>query len=462
MGLRACVLASLASWIGGINQDQPPTASSPPTAAFTHEVVRVSSPQTRSAVETSVAINPNKPNHIIAVALGPVPGSGTSDFAFVSEDGGHTWKTVALPNPSQRTQGDDSIAFSADGTALHMYISFTGIRVARPAKASTGIFLSTSRDGLAWTDPTPVVDQLNTVTPYWDKPCVAVDAVADSPHKGNIYSAFTRFDEYGSKDPALKTHIYFSRSKDGGKSFSVPFRISEQPGGCLDDSKTVMGAVTAVGTKGEVHVIWAGPQGLVHARSTDGGWTFGKNQVITDMPGGWDFPIKGLGRCNGLPSASVDRSPGPNKGTLYVNWADRRHGDPDIFVAASRDGGATWEAPVRVNDDPKGNGREQFFAWMALDPEDGSVNVIYYDRRDDAETKTKLTLARSVDGGRTFANYPVNQPAFAIERRGFFGDYCGIDARGGKVIAVYPHYDEKNQIAVSAALFQFPFARNRP
>ena len=449
-------------WLSGVVLYQAPPTPSISGTAYTHEVVRVSSPETPAPVETSVAINPIKPSHIIAVALGPMRGKGTSDIAFVTEDGGHTWKTTALPNPSQRTQGDDSIAFSADGTALHMCISFLGIRTARPAKASTGIFLSTSRDGLAWTAPVPVVDQVNSVTPYWDKPYVSVDAVAGSPHKGNIYSAFTRFDEYGSKDPALKTHIFFSRSKDGGKSFSVPLRISEQPGGCLDDSKTVMGAVTAVGMKGEVHVIWAGPAGLVYAKSTDGGWTFGKNKIITDMPGGWDFPIKGLGRCNGLPSAGVDRSSGPNRGTLYVNWADGRHGDPDIFVAASRDGGTTWDAPVRVNDDPKSNGREQFFTWMAVDPEDGSVNVIFYDRRDDAETKTKLTLARSTDGGKTFLNYPVKQPAFAIDRRGFFGDYCGIDARGGKVIAVYPHYDEKNQIAVSAALFQFPRAEKKP
>src|SRR5207245_1882355 len=110
------------------------------------------------------------------------------------------------------------ITFTADGTAVHMYISFVGIRQARPTRASSGIFISKSRDGLTWSEPVPVVDHLNTVTPHWDKPCVCVDTSADSPHKGNIYSGFTRFDEYGSKDPELKSHIYFSRSKDGGKS----------------------------------------------------------------------------------------------------------------------------------------------------------------------------------------------------------------------------------------------------
>jgi hypothetical protein len=401
-----------------------------------------------------VAINPTRPDHIIAVSLQPAR-NGTSNFAYVSQDAGRHWKTVATPNPGQRTQGDDAITFGSDGTAVHTYISFIGIRVPRPARAFSGIFASTSRDGLTWSDPVPVVDQINTVTPHWDKPYVRVDNSSESPHKKNIYVPFTRFDVYGSKDPEHKSHIYFSRSRDGGKSFSVPHRISEGPGDCLDSSKTVMGAFPAVGPNGEVYVVWAGPQGLVLAKSTDGGWAFGKNKVLCATPGAWDFPVKGLGRCNGLPVTGVDQSRGKDRGSLYVNWVDLRNGDPDVFLMASRDGGETWSMPLRVNDDPKGNGKEQFFTWMAVDPEDGSVNIFFYDRRDTDGTRTGLTLARSVDGGRSFVNHRVKQKPFPCEGRGFFGDYCGVDARGGRVVAVYPHYNDEKQIVLAAALFQF-------
>src|SRR5439155_26426552 len=231
-------------------------------------------------------------------------------------------------------------------------------------------------------------------------------------------------------------------------------RISEAPGDCVDSSNTVMSAVPAVEPKGEVHVVWAGPQGLVWARSDDGGWTFGKNKVISDMPGGWDIAIKGLGRANGLPSAGVDVSGGKDRGSLYVAWADTRHGDPDVFLIASRDGGATWGKLLRVNDDLRGNGKEQFFPWLVVDPVDGSVNIAYYDRGPYDGTRTGLTLARSVDGGRTFVRHKINQEPFVTQKFGFFGDYLGIDAFGGRVAILYMHPIGK-QLGISGAVFDF-------
>jgi hypothetical protein len=174
------------------------------------------------------------------------------------------------------------------------------------------------------------------------------------------------------------------------------------------------------------------------------------------MPGGWDFPIEGLGRANGMPVTGVDLSNGPNKGTLYVNWIDARNGDLDVFVMSSRNGGDTWTAPVRVNDDPVKNGKEQFFTWMSVDPADGSINVIFYDRRDTTGTQTRLTLARSIDGGRTFVNHKIDLPPFNATRRAFFGDYGSISAYHGHVVPVFMHFlNNDGDLAISVALFRF-------
>jgi hypothetical protein len=427
------------------------------TAAANHRVIRVTEPDAAGAVEVSVAINPTNPDHIVAVSIqrGKKGQQFTSNYAYVSTDAGRTWKTAAHANPGQRTQGDDVVIFTGDGLAVRAYIAFVGIRVPRPTRAFSGIFVTTSRDGLAWGEPAPVIDHVNSVEPHEDKPWLCADKSKDSPHRGNIYIAWTKFDVYGSKNPEHKTHVFFSRSRDQGKSFSVPHRISALPGDCLDSSKTLMGAVPAVGPKGEVYVVWAGPQGLVFDQSTDGGFKFTGNKVIADTPGGWDFPIKGLGRCNGLPMLSVDLSTGKDRGSIYVNWADLRHGDPDVFLSASRDGGVTWSKPLRVNDDPQGNGKEQFFTWMAVDPVDGSVNIAFYDRRDLDGPRTGLTLARSVDGGRSFVNYKINHEPFECDPRAFFGDYLGIDAHGGRVVVAYQHFMDTKKLAISAAVFEF-------
>lgn len=421
-------------------------------------VVRVTEEGFRSPAELSVAINPTDPDNVVIVSMaaGPPGGPRTTDYAYVSRDGGLSWNTVLQPNPDHRTQGDDAVTFDARGRAFHSYIAFEGIRVARPRKAWNGIFVSRSDDGgTTWNDPVPVVDHINSVEPFEDKPWLVTDNLPDSPHFGNLYLAWTRFDVYGSADPADSTQILFSRSLDGGETFSVPFRISDSGGDAVDSDDTVEGAVPTVGPDGEVYVAWAGPRGIVFDRSMDGGWTFGEDRVIAENPGGWDIPLPGMTRHNGMPVTGVDLSPGPDRGTVYVNWIDARNGDPDVFVMASRDGGESWGPPIRVNDDAVGNGKAQLFTWMSVDPVDGSVNVVFLDRRNTEEFAQEVMVARSTDGGRTFTNHRVEQEPFSCSESVFYGDYLAIAAYGGGVVAAWPHCLASGELALSAVLFDF-------
>lgn len=428
------------------------------SATFAQQVVRVSEVDAINPAEVSIAINPKHPDIIIATSFqtGRPPRPRAGSYNYVSTDGGKTWKTIPVEDPKGLTQGDDTVYFGSDGTAYHAHLSFVGIRVAKPPRAESGILVEASKDGgLTWNESVPAINHINSVTPFEDKPGIVVDNAAESKYKGNVYLAWTRFDVYGSADPECHSQIYFSRSTDGGKSFSMPFRISDSGGDCRDSDNTVEGAVPAVGPKGEVYLVWAGPLGLVFKKSPDGGLTFGKDKVIGPMPGGWDFSVDGLDRANGMPVTGVDLSNGPNKGTLYLNWIDARNGDLDVFIASSRDGGETWSSPVRVNDDPLKNGKVQFFTWMSVDPIDGSVNIVFYDRRDTEGALTKLTLARSVDGGRSFVNYKIDVPPFACDPKVFFGDYSGISAYNGQVVPIFMHFTPDKKLAVSVALFHF-------
>ncbi|MEW6323041.1 MAG: sialidase family protein [Acidobacteriota bacterium] len=422
-------------------------------------MVTVTPPDARRPAEVSVAINPTNPEHVIAVLLqAGRPGEPrVSNHAYVSFDGGLTWRGSPADNGGGRVQGDDAVVFAANGTAFHGYISFDGIRVERPERASSGIFVRSTRDGLTWDPPVAVVDHLNTAIPFEDKPWIGVDRSSASPHRGNVYVAWTRFDVYGSPDPAHRSRIMVSRSRDGGRTFSVPLEISDVSGDAKDSDDTVEGVVPAVGPRGELYIAWSGPKGLVIDKSTDGGWSFGKDVIVTPLTGGWDLPVAGLQRHNGMPVTAVDISDGPRRGTVYVNFIDERNGNPDVFVTSSSDGGATWRVPVKVNDD---EGRAaQLFTWLAVDPVDGSVNVVFHDRRHappGQPTMTGVTLARSVDGGRTFVNIPLPVEFFdCCARSGFFGDYNGIDAYGGRVVAVFPVLTADGRQAVQAAVARF-------
>ncbi len=405
-------------------------------------------PDAASPSEVSVAINPLNPNNVVAVSLqsrGP-----TTNFAYVSFDAGSTWTSVSGPNRHGRTQGDDAVVFDTSGRAYWSYISFSGLRQERPVGAANGIFVNRSLDGgRTWSEPTRVIDHLNSVLPFEDKPFIAAGA------DGRLFIAWTRFSRYGSFDPEETSHIYFTLSEDEGRSFAMPIRVSDRAGDAVDSDGTLEGVVPAVGVEGEIYLVWSGPEGLVLDKSVDGGLTFGKDRVIASHPGGWDVEVDGIGRANGMPVTGVDESDGERRGTLYVNWVDERNGDLDVFVMSSPDGGESWSAPTRVNQDRTGNGAAQFFSWMAVDPVDGAVYVAFYDRAGRKGTWTGLSLARSTDGGSSFESFPIAIDAFETSTDVFFGDYLGIDAYGGQVVCVFTHFTGSARLALSAASFRF-------
>jgi hypothetical protein len=166
--------------------------------------------------------------------------------------------------------------------------------------------------------------------------------------------------------------------------------------------------------------------------SRDGGKTFSHSRpVIHTAP--IMFAIQTLERANGFPQIAID----PKTNRLYVTWSDYRNGDLDVFIASSGDGGKHWTAPVRVNDDPIHNGAEQFLQWLAVDPTDGSIDVLFYDRRGDPQNRKQIVvLARSTNGARSFSNYAWTDNPF--EASGvFFGDYSGLAAYGGRVYGIW-------------------------
>jgi len=376
--------------------------------------------------ETSIAINPTNPDNIVGVAQ-----SQAGELFYVSVDGGTSWTEGNLLDP--RALGDPSIAFDGDGNAYYGYIGmFT----------HTGIFVNQSVDGgVTWPPNGTAVVEREGRTPFEDKSYVACDAT-DGAFRGNVYVAWTQFDSLGSAAPEDSSRIHFARSTDGGLSFTAPVRISDQAGDCRDSDDTVEGAVPAVGPDGTVYTAWSGPRGIEFDRSTDGGLSFGTDLVISDQPGGWAFAVPGMYRCNGFPITKADLSQGPYRGRVYVCWSDQRNGDTDVFLLHSDDGGATWSSKVRVNDDPVGNGRHQFFPWMDVDPVTGQVCIVFYDRRESVDSlATDVYLAVSEDGGDSFVNEKISDSPFTPTPDVFFGDYIGVAAYGGRIRPLWTRLD---------------------
>ncbi len=377
--------------------------------------------------EPAIAINPKDPHQLVTAWQ-------VAASAAYSQDGGQTWKVAEGTAPKEyRVSGDVSVAYDAAGHAILCYIAFDKLGTTNywaHGATRNGIFIRRSPDGGQTWEPQAVTIISHDSTPgipFEDKPWIVADT--SGPHAGNLYIGWTQFTLSASD-------LLFSRSTDGGKSWSKPIKLNSVSGLPRDDNGALEGFHGVVGPDGTLYTIWDAHEGIMMAVSHDGGTTFTKDRLIIPAGPGY-FGITGVARSNGFPQIGMDPRGAALGGNLYIAWSDYTNGDVDVFVASSADHGNTWSKPVRVNNDPIHNGNDQFFQWMAVDPQSGAVNLIFYDRRRD-NLATTVTLARSVDGGKTFQNYMWDSDAFEAEGD-FLGDYLAITAFGNRVFGAWAH-----------------------
>ncbi|HKB87379.1 MAG TPA: T9SS type A sorting domain-containing protein [Ignavibacteriaceae bacterium] len=369
------------------------------------------SAETHPQNEPSVKISRKDPNRVVAAwrdfRTGVSPALRRIGYSY-STDGGQTWSVSQLTPQIIPTCALSSDPAVATDTAGNFYIVTVSLN---DNNGNGELWLFKSVDGGVTFDS--VYQLAYNPGVFEDKEYVTTDFSSASPYYNNMYVSWTRF---GSG-----TDIYLVKSTDQGVSWSTPIQISNQSG--------VQGSIPATGPNGEVYVAWYGSdfssENIYFDKSTDGGVTFGTDKVISPCPNAW------------FPSMAVDLSGGQYNGNIYVTWNDERNGDGDIFLSKSTDGGETWSAALRINNDPVSNGRDQYWPWITV-AESGEVDLIFYDTRNTANNSIiEAYLARSTDGGQTFTNELIStqpSPTSTPNSDVRFGDYIGIDAYGGNIV----------------------------
>jgi subtilisin-like proprotein convertase family protein len=274
-----------------------------------------------------------------------------------------------------------------------------------------------------------------------DKNLAGTDDYPSSPFYGNSYMAFCNYSNGVT---------YAARTTNGGVTWDTP--VSWNP---------------STGLYAQGHDVDAMPNGTVivcyalrqsaspfteHAvgigRSTDGGVSYTQIQPAYTVNGTRSSSFNGWGiRTNGFPRMSIDKSGGSRNGWIYVVMSEYNlapaGSDADVILHRSTDGGLTWSAGVRVNQDPINNGKVQFFPCVNVDA-NGGVNVVYYDNRDfpSAGDSCSVWLSRSLDGGNTWTDMEVADHHFKPKpcvglSGGYMGDYIGVTSGNNKVWAFW-------------------------
>ena len=377
---------------------------------------------TGSPEEVTIAINPLNPDLLAA-------GANINCF-YRSSNGGTSWTESQMVSNNLGVWGDPVVLYDSLGNLYYAHLSnpISGWWIDRI------VVQKSTNNGQTWNGGVGIYQGIQPQAQ--DKEWLAVDHTR-SPFRGTIYATWTEFDDYGSSNASDSSRIRFSKSTNQGITWSNSLVISDVSGNCIDSDNTTEGAVPAVGPNGEIYVSWAGPLGLVFDKSTNGGQTWGTDIFVSTMPGGWDFDVSGISRCNGLPITMCDISNSPYRGNVYVVWSDQRNGatNTDIFMAKSTNGGNTWSAPIKVNDD--NTARHQFFVWSTIDLSTGHLWFVFYDRRNTTGSATDVFVAKSTDGGTTFENFKVSETSFTPDAGTFFGDYTNIAAWNGKIYPIW-------------------------
>lgn len=403
--------------------------------------------------EPSICINPKNINLLVAGA--------NINYVSYSTNGGVNWAAqFGLSNSQYGVWGDPCIICDTNGVFYYFHLSNS---------VSPGYWIDrivcqkSTNNGVTWNNPGSYT-YFNSPKEQ-DKEWAVVD-----PRNNYIYVTWTQFDNYGTTNQTDSSNILFSKTTDGGNTWvnfgssGTAKRINLLGGDCYDEDNTVEGAVPAVGPNGEIYVGWSGPKirnsqfGIFFNKSTDGGNTWLANPLyLADQPGGWDYIISGLQRCNGLPITCCDISNSPYRGNIYINWSDSAGpNDHDIKFIKSTNGGLNWTAPLRVNNDAPG--KEQFMSWMTVDQKNGHIYIVFYDRRNYTNTATDVYVARSTDGGNTFTNFIVSSSSFTPTSGTFFGDYTNIAAYNGRVRPIWARL--QGTLSVMTALVDFTTGEN--
>jgi len=313
--------------------------------------------------------------------------AGVRVGASYSTDQGLSWAPNILMNQShpsnlQCQNSDPWMALAPDQRVQYAYLEFNC------NDGTNGLDVSNTTNGQDW----GTVHYKLGGGGLTDK-----DSITVAP-SGRIYAAW---------DEA--NFMIASWSDDGGSTWAPFHNPDDIPGG-------VLGAVVKTSANGTVYLTWwdFGSNNIFFDWSADGNtWHADKrvNDVLGSAPGQGSWQLA-------IPAMAID----PVTGAIYIAWPDSRNGDQDIFMSSSTDGGITWSANHRVNDDS--GSHSQWMVDIAVD----YASVVHAAWEDNRNGAWNIFYSNSTDGGSTWATnlrVSTQDTPLSYDRP---GDYFAIEA----------------------------------
>jgi len=388
---------------------------------------RISGAQTSPRSESMIRVNRNNTQQVIG-ASNNISSSGMQ-AQFFSGNAGATWgQTTLALHSGDAFMSDPAVDWTSDGTAWSTTIGIDSSQTVLRMEA----YKSTNA-GATWTFDNVISGSLTNN----DKEQMWVDHSATSPFKDNIYVIW---------HPGLPAVV----ARRSGGAWQTPVQVSGS-----ETTGTAIGGDVKTNASGDVFGFYpdTGSQGLYVVKSTNGGASFGTPVRIATSFGSFQFAVPADASRQLLIYTTGGAYRNGSTNNVFVAWDDlsgdagcTSGGGPGtnasstcksrIFFSRSTDGGATWSAAVKLNNQSGLN--DQFFPWLVVDDTNGKVSIAYYDTvGDSTRTSTNLYYQSSTDGGQTFSapfkvtTASTNETTAGADSGNQYGDYIGLDGISG-------------------------------
>ncbi len=352
--------------------------------------------------ESDIRVDPTNPLHLIASSKWFVSAEGYNHLLgfYESLDGGKTWPVQGhIPGYEGWTDNTDPVgAFDGFGNYYELLLPYQFFNNAdgshnftvgssqepNPAQPAEVISVSVRPHGATkatdWkttVNGSPdIIAAYDSVGREPDKQWITIDTNPASPHYNRIYVMWVVFTGPFTAVP----FVSYADARPGGThtAWSAPIPLPTPP-------HTPQGATYLL-----PHV---DPNGVVYTtitnenpsmgsfastisvdRSSDGGKTW---SVVSTPVSNAALPPLIYANTTFRDGITDTFTVGGN-GALYIAWEDYSAGIGNILLIASPDGGATWTAPIQVNDNAIAV--DEFQPNLAA-AADGTVSVAFYDRR---------------------------------------------------------------------------------
>jgi len=377
--------------------------------------------------ETPMAANPVKAAQMLSG--GNDYNCPTTQGFFASKDGGATWNHTCLGAlAGSGGVGDPIVGYNTSGEAF-----IGGVDEVSGTVANIAIEHSTNGGG-TWSSPSLAVSGISPYT-FCDKPWLQIDDGATSPRKDAMYISTTGF------DPNSNSAMVVSHSTNGGSSFTSVMvdavtypEIDQFTDLGIGSDGTVYLSWMRCSATGPTSDCGGTKAAIYFSKSSDGGntWTMPKQiapaNLTPDSCGAFYGCLPNTSeRVSNVPPIDIDRSGGTFNNHIYVAYYNWTGAQMQVNVVNSADGGTTWSSPVRVTH----AANDEFFPWLTTNAK-GFVGVTWLDRRlDPSNLSYDSFFAVSKNGGTHFApGQRLTTVSSNPDNDGFGGSFMG-DYTGG-------------------------------